>query len=153
MAEETTAEATVKTESAPKEWRPTLLAYLCNWCSYAGANLAGASRLEYDAAIRVIRVPCSGRVDPLMVYKAYERGADGVLVSGCHIGDCHYAEGNYACQGRMVLVRSLLKALGIEDKRFRQTWISASEGAIFQDVVNEMSAELRELGPFHLEKS
>ncbi len=152
MSEEKVVEAPSKAEEAKAEWRPTLLAYLCNWCSYAGANLAGASRMQYDAAVRVVRVPCSGRVDPLMIYKAFERGVDGVLVGGCHLGDCHYAEGNYACQGRMALVRSLLAAAGIEQSRFRLEWISASEGQIFRDVVDEMSAELRELGPFRLEK-
>jgi len=144
MTEQQTAETA--------EWKPTLLAYLCNWCSYAGANLAGASRMTYDAAIRVIRVPCSGRVDPLLIYKAFERGADGVLVGGCHLGDCHYAEGNYACQGRMTLVKALLSAAGVEEGRFRLEWISASEGQIFQQVVNEMAAKLRELGPFKLER-
>ncbi len=151
MSEEKVAEVTVETADARAEWTPTLLAYLCNWCSYAGANLAGAGRMQYDCAVRIIRVPCSGRVDPLMIYKAFERGVDGVLVGGCHLGDCHYAEGNYACQGRMALVKALLDAAGIEPQRFRLEWISASEGQIFRDVVNEMSAELRELGPFRLE--
>jgi len=152
MSEEKVVEAPSEAGAAKAEWRPTLLAYLCNWCSYAGANLAGASRMQYDAAVRVVRVPCSGRVDPLMIYKAFERGVDGVLVGGCHLGDCHYSEGNYACQGRMALVRSLLAAAGIERSRFRLEWISASEGQIFRDVVDEMSAELRELGPFRLKK-
>lgn len=145
---------TVRSEeqTAEKKWRPTLLAYLCNWCSYAGANLAGASRLPYDAAVRVIRVPCSGRVDPLMIYKAFERGVDGVLVGGCHLGDCHYSEGNYACLGRMTLVKALLSAVGIDEGRFRLEWISASEGERFQSVVNEMAAQLRELGPLRLTK-
>jgi len=132
------------------EWTPTLLAILCNWCSYAGANLAGASRMQYDSAVRVVRVPCSGRVDPLMICKAFERGVDGVLVGGCHLGDCHYSEGNYACQGRMALVKALLSAIGVEPERFRPESISASEGQIFRDVVDEMSADLRKLGPFRL---
>jgi F420-non-reducing hydrogenase iron-sulfur subunit len=151
MAQQQTVEAPAHEQAPATEWKPVLLAYLCNWCSYAGANLAGASRLPYDAAIRIIRVPCSGRVDPLMIYKAFERGADGVLVGGCHLGDCHYSEGNYACQGRMTLVKALLKAAGIDEARFRLEWISASEGQIFQEVVNEMAASLRELGPFRLE--
>ena len=150
MAEQQVVEALTEDQAGTVEWRPTLLAYLCNWCSYAGANLAGAGRMPYDAAIRVIRVPCSGRVDPLMIYKAFERGADGVLVGGCHLGDCHSSEGNYACQGRMTLVKAMLAAAGIDQKRFRLEWISASEGSIFQEVVNEMSAQLRELGPFRL---
>ncbi len=152
MAEQQVVEAPTEEQTGTCEWRPTLLAYLCNWCSYAGANLAGASRMPYDAAIRVIRVPCSGRVDPLMIYKAFERGVDGVLVGGCHLGDCHYSEGNYACQGRMTLVKAMLAAAGIEAQRFRLEWVSASEGSIFQEVVNEMSAQLRELGPFRLGK-
>jgi F420-non-reducing hydrogenase iron-sulfur subunit len=151
MAEQQATETAAEETTETAEWRPTLLAYLCNWCSYAGANLAGAGRMPYDAAIRVIRVPCSGRVDPLMIYKAFERGVDGVLVGGCHLGDCHYSEGNYACQGRMTLVKALLKAAGIEEGRFRLEWISASEGSIFQAVVNEMAAKLRELGPAKLD--
>jgi len=129
---------------------PRLLAYLCNWCSYAGANLAGGSRMKYPAAIRVIRVPCSGRVDPLMVFKAFERGLDGVLIGGCHLGDCHYNRGNYAAQGRMGLVTELLRLVGIEPERFRLEWISASEGGRFRDVVTEMTGELQELGPLSL---
>jgi len=150
MTEQQTAETAVEERAEAGEWRPTLLAYLCNWCSYAGANLAGAGRMPYDAAVRVVRVPCSGRVDPLMIYKAFERGVDGVLVGGCHLGDCHYSEGNYACQGRMTLVKALLKAAGIDEGRFRLEWISASEGQIFQAVVNEMAERLRELGPGRL---
>jgi len=155
MAEQQVVEAQAETGEVAcppgaGPWRPTLLAYLCNWCSYAGANLAGASRMPYDAAIRVIRVPCSGRVDPLMIYKAFERGVDGVLVGGCHLGDWHSSEGNYARQGRMTLVRAMLAAAGVDEKRFRLEWISASEGSIFQAVVNEMSEDLRALGPFGL---
>ena len=150
MAEQQVVEAPTEAQGPTAEWRPTLLAYLCNWCSYAGANLAGASRMPYEASIRVIRVPCSGRVDPLFIYKAFERGVDGVLVGGCHLGDCHYAEGNYACQGRMALVKALLAAAGIDQKRFRLEWISASEGQIFQAVVNEMTEQLRALGPCKL---
>ena len=149
MPEDTVVEAAPETPTA-EPWSPTLLAILCNWCSYAGANLAGASRMQYDPAVRVVRVPCSGRVDPLMIYKAFERAVDGVLVGGCHLGDCHYSEGNYACQGRMALVKALLSAAGIEPERFRLEWISASEGQIFRDVIDEMSAKLRELGPLKL---
>jgi len=138
MAEETIAEATVETESASKEWRPTLLAYLCNWCSYAGANLAGASRLEYDAAIRIIRVPCSGRVDPLMVYKAFERGADGVLVSGCHIGDCHYIDANHWTEKRVQNVHKRMAKLDIRPERLQLEWISAAEGVRFAELMKNM---------------
>ncbi len=145
-----TAVAESAAATTTEEWTPTLLAILCNWCSYAGANLAGASRMQYDSAVRVVRVPCSGRVDPLMIYKAFERGVDGVLVGGCHLGDCHYSEGNYACQGRMALVKALVSAMGVEPERFRLEWISASEGQIFRDIVDEMSGELRKLGPFRL---
>jgi len=129
---------------------PRLLAYLCNWCSYAGANLAGGSRLKYPATLRVIRVPCSGRVDPLMVFKAFERGLDGLLLGGCHLGDCHYNRGNYAAKGRMGLVSELLRLMGVEPQRFRLEWISASEGSRFRDVVTEMTADLEELGPLCL---
>ena len=128
-------------------WQPKLIGFLCNWCSFAGADMAGTSRLTYPAAIRIIRVPCTGRVDPLFVAKAFQRGADGVLVAGCHPGDCHYAEGNYHLRRRYALLRELLDALGVERERFRLEWVSASEGKKFAHVVGEFTAQVAALGP------
>ncbi len=128
-------------------WEPRLVGFLCNWCSFAGADMAGTSRLGYPPAIRIIRVPCTGRVDPLLVAKAFQRGADGVLVAGCHPGDCHYAEGNYYMRRRYALLRRLLEFLGIEGDRFRLEWVSASEGKKFARVVTEFTDRVAALGP------
>ncbi len=126
---------------------PRIVGFLCNWCSYAGADMAGTSRMTYPSNIRIIRVPCSGRVDPLLVIKAFEMGADGVLVAGCHPGDCHYSEGNYHTRRRFALLRPFLDYLGIEDKRFKLEWVSATEGKKFTQVVTEFTSELKQLGP------
>jgi F420-non-reducing hydrogenase iron-sulfur subunit len=132
---------------APAAWQPKLVGFLCNWCSFAGADMAGTSRLSYPPAIRIIRVPCTGRVDPLLVAKAFQQGADGVLVSGCHPGDCHYAEGNYYMRRRYVVLQRLLHYLGIEEDRFRLEWVSASEGKKFARVITEFTAHVTGLGP------
>jgi len=129
------------------EYQPKVIGFLCNWCSYAGADLAGTSRMSYPPNIRIIRVPCSGRVDPLFVLKCFQQGADGVLVSGCHPGDCHYTEGNYHAKRRFVLLRNFLNYLGIERERLRVEWVSASEGARFTEIVSSFTAELAKLGP------
>jgi F420-non-reducing hydrogenase iron-sulfur subunit len=126
---------------------PTIVAFFCNWCTYTAADLAGTSRLKYPPNARVIRVMCSGRVDPQFVMEAFARGADGVLIGGCHPGDCHYMEGNYKTMRRVTLLRPLLRALGIEDERLRLEWISASEGEKVARVISEMVAALRALGP------
>ena len=126
---------------------PRIVGFLCNWCSYAGADMAGTSRMTYPSNIRIIRVPCSGRVDPLLVIKAFEMGADGVLVAGCHPGDCHYSAGNYHTRRRFALLRPFLDYLGIEDKRFKLEWVSATEGKKFTQVVTEFTNELKQLGP------
>lgn len=128
-------------------YQPRIIGFLCNWCSYAGADLAGTSRITYPANIRVIRVPCSGRVDPMLIVKSFELGADGVLVSGCHPGECHYLEGNYHARRRLALLRSLLDYLGIERERFQVQWVSASEGRKFAEVVSSFTTELAGLGP------
>lgn len=128
-------------------WEPTLVGFLCNWCSFAGADMAGTSRISYPPALRIIRVPCTGRVDPLFVAKAFQQGADGVLVAGCHPGDCHYAEGNYHMRRRYAMLRELLDFLGIARERFRLEWVSASEGSKFARVVSEFTAAVRALGP------
>ena len=130
----------------------TVVAFLCNWCSYAGADLAGLSRFQYPPTIRIIRVMCSGRVDPVLVLKAFEEGADGVLVGGCHIGDCHYISGNLQTKERMEnLIRSL-EILGLEKGRLRLEWVSAGEGQKFQQVVFDFTKKLQELGPSPLIK-
>ncbi|MCK4387369.1 MAG: hydrogenase iron-sulfur subunit [Dehalococcoidia bacterium] len=128
-------------------YQPRIVGFLCNWCSYAGADLAGTSRISYPPNIRVIRVPCSGRVDPMLIVKSFELGADGVLVSGCHPGECHYLEGNYHARRRFALLRSLLDYLGIERERFQMQWVSASEGRKFAEVVSSFTDELVRLGP------
>jgi coenzyme F420-reducing hydrogenase delta subunit len=130
------------------DFQPRIVAFVCNWCTYAGADLAGTSRLKYAANVRVVRVPCSGRVDPLYVVKAFERGADGVLVSGCHPGDCHYAEGNYYARRRWTVFRELMFFLGIEPERLQFSWVSAAEGAKWADLINGLTEQLRGIGPF-----
>jgi F420-non-reducing hydrogenase iron-sulfur subunit len=128
-------------------YRPTIVAFLCNWCAYTGADLAGTSRLRYAPNIRIIRVMCSGRIDPTFILKAFQQGADGVLVCGCHPGDCHYQEGNYKCLRRFKLIRKFTKQMGIEEERLQLEWISASEGKQFAELVNNMTKTLLALGP------
>jgi len=129
-------------------WEPKLVGFCCNWCSYAGADLAGTSRLAYPPNIRVIRVPCSARVRPEFVLRAFQRGADGVLVAGCHPGDCHYTSGNYYTRRRFLLIKRLLVYVGIEPERLQARWISGSEGPKFQEVISEFTDTIRELGPY-----
>lgn len=128
-------------------FEPRIVGFLCNWCSYAGADLAGTSRLSYPPNIRIVRVPCSGRVDPLFVLRALRDGADGVLVLGCHPGDCHYSDGNYHARRRFAIMHELLTFVGYERERVRVDWVSASEGARFARVVNEFTENVRALGP------
>jgi F420-non-reducing hydrogenase iron-sulfur subunit len=128
-------------------FEPNIIGFLCNWCSYAGADLAGTSRMKYPPNIKSIRVMCSGRVDPVFVLEALKKGADGVLVAGCHPGDCHYQSGNYKANRRMKLLRKLLEELAIDPKRVRFEYISASEGAKFASVATEFVDELKKLGP------
>jgi len=132
------------------EWQPRLVAFFCNWCTYTAADLAGVSRLKYAPNVRVIRLMCSGRVDPQFVLEAFARGADGVLIGGCHPGDCHYVEGNYKALRRFQMLGRMLRDLGIEEQRLRLAWISASEGERVRAVVNEMVESLTSLGPLAL---
>ncbi len=132
-------------------FEPKIVGFLCNWCSYTGADLAGTSRMKYAPNVRVIRVMCSGRVDPTFVIKAFSEGADGVLLLGCHPGDCHYQSGNIKTLRRVPLLRRLLVDLGLEPGRLRLEWVSASEGERFKTVVNEFVDEVRRLGPLDLE--
>ena len=128
------------------EYQPKIVGFLCNWCSYAGADLAGTSRICYPSNIRIIRVPCSGRVDPLLIVKSFQQGADGVLIAGCHPGDCHYSEGNYYARRRLALLHTLLEYIGIEKERFQIQWVSASEGKRWANVVSSFTEGLSRLG-------
>lgn len=131
---------------------PRIIAFLCNWCTYTGADLAGTSRMQYPPNVRIIRVMCSGAVDPLYILKPLLEGADGVLIGGCHAGDCHYVNGNYKARRRVAVVRSYLEQLGLEPDRIWFRFISASEGKVFADTVAEMTAQLKKLGPNPLAK-
>lgn len=133
--------------SAAEAFEPTIIGFLCNWCTYAGADLAGVSRLKYPPNVRPVRVMCSGRVEPELVLKAFYEGADGVLISGCHPGDCHYIEGNYKTVRRKELLDRMLEQFGIEKERLRLTWVSASEGDLWAKVVAETVEAVRRLGP------
>lgn len=130
-----------------REWKPRLVAFFCNWCTYTAADLAGVSRLKYAPNVRVIRLMCSGRVDPQFILEALAKGADGVLIGGCHPGDCHYVEGNYKMLRRFQLLKRMLQDMGIEEARVRLEWISAAEGDKVRQVVNEMTETIQELGP------
>lgn len=130
-----------------KTWEPKILAFLCNWCSYAGADLAGTSRIQYPPNVRVIRVPCSGRINPLFILKALQSGMDGVLVSGCHPGDCHYLTGNFAGRRKSATLKGFLEFLGMEEGRVQFSWVSAAEGVKFSQVVAEVTNDIKRLGP------
>jgi F420-non-reducing hydrogenase iron-sulfur subunit len=130
-------------------FEPRIVGFLCNWCSYAGANLAGTSRIQYPSNIRIIRVPCSGRVDPMFVARAFQEGADGVMVLGCHPGDCHYRDGNYYARRRFALMHGFLDFLGIDRRRLQIDWVSAAEGKRFAQVVGGFTEQVRQLGPYN----
>ncbi|MFH1262930.1 MAG: hydrogenase iron-sulfur subunit [Pseudomonadota bacterium] len=132
-------------------YEPRIVGFLCNWCSYTGADLAGTSRIKYPPNIRIIRVMCSARIDPSFVMKALEGGADGVLICGCHPGDCHYVEGNYKAMRRYELLKRVMRWYGIEEDRVRLEWVSASEGQRFADIVADMTEKLRRLGPSQIQ--
>ncbi len=129
------------------DFDPKILGFVCNWCTYAGADLAGTSRIQYPPNIRIIRLMCSGSVDPLYILKSLLEGVDGVLIGGCHPGDCHYTNGNYKARRRIAILKSILRQVGLEDERVVLRWISASEGKRFADTVTEMVGKLKELGP------
>jgi F420-non-reducing hydrogenase iron-sulfur subunit len=132
---------------ANEDFEPIIIGFCCNWCSYAGADLAGVSRLQYPPDLRIIRVMCSGMVHPSLVIDALTKGADGVLICGCHPGDCHYLEGNLRAENRKEAIELMLEDFGVESERFRLEWVSASEAPRFAEVVREMSQAVRELGP------
>ena len=126
---------------------PKILVFACNWCTYAGADLAGLSRLQYPPNVRILRVPCSGRVNPQFVLRAFQRGIDGVLVCGCHPGDCHYTSGNYFTRRRYLLMTRMLEFMGTDPERFQIRWISGSEGPKFQEVITEATSTIKAIGP------
>ena len=129
------------------EFEPNIVAFLCNWCSYAGADLTGTTRTHYPPTVKVIRVMCTGRVNPLFVIQALRQGADGVLISGCHPGECHYLKGNFLARRRFLLMKNLLEYIGINPSRIRMSWVSASEGKKFADVITEVTEDIKKLGP------
>ncbi len=139
-----------QTTDEMNEFEPNIVAFLCNWCSYAGADLAGTSRIKYPPNVKVIRVMCSGRVNPLFVINALQQGADGVLIGGCHPGDCHYAQGNYYARRRIAVLKKLLEFIGIEPERVHMAWVSAAEGQKFADVIKEVTDHVKKIGPQHL---
>ncbi len=147
MAKSDSCTKPARARAGASAFEPRIVAFLCNWCSYAGADLAGISRIQYPPTIRVIRVPCSGRVDPFYILKALQSGADGVLVSGCHPGDCHYLTGNYVARRRFAVLHDLLDFFGIEPGRVTFSWVSAAEGERFAEVVRQTTEKVRALGP------
>lgn len=133
--------------SEQENYEPRVVAFLCKWCSSAGSDLAGVSRIQYPANATPITVPCTGAVSPMYILSAFNKGADGVLVSGCHIGDCHYIEGNFLARRKMHLIMELLEFIGVEPNRFRMSWVSAAEGAKFAQVITDFVGDLKPLGP------
>ena len=138
-----------ETPASGTGFEPKIVAFVCTWCTYTGADLAGTSRLQMPPNVRVVRLNCSSRVDPLFVMKAFERGADGVIISGCHPGDCHYSTGNYYARRRFAIFRELLDFMGVDDRRLTVSWVSASQGGKWREVVSEAITRAKELGPFH----
>jgi coenzyme F420-reducing hydrogenase delta subunit len=138
---------TVDSASVADDWKPSIVAFLCNWCSYAGADLAGVSRLQYGPNVRIIRVPCSARVDPQFILKALQNGADGVLVSGCHPGDCHYIHGNLVARRKFSVIKKFLEHIGIESERVQFSWVSASEGSRFAALMDTVIDDVKRVGP------
>ena len=143
----TAAEPTAAAPAESGAFEPTILAFCCHWCTYSGADLAGLNRMNYPANVRLLRVPCSGRVNPQYILSAFNKGCDGVLVCGCHPGDCHYVSGNYYARRRMMAFKRLLEYTGLEPQRFQVRWISGSEAGKFRDTVIDVCEQIRELGP------
>ena len=136
-----------------EEFEPRIIAFLCNWCSYAGADLAGVSRMQYPPNTRHIRVMCTGTLSPHHILKAFQKGADGVIVAGCHIGDCHYLKGNYMTIKRVAILKELLKFTGFQQERLHLEWVSAAEGVRFAELVRTFTQKIKALGPSHLKSS
>lgn len=136
-----------------EKFEPKILAFVCNWCTYTGADLAGTSRIQYPPNVRIIRLMCTGAVDPVYILKAITEGVDGVLIGGCHPGDCHYTDGNYKARRRVAILKSILKSIGFDESRVMLRWISASEGARFAETISEFVDILKEKGPSPLKKA
>jgi coenzyme F420-reducing hydrogenase delta subunit len=130
------------------EFKPKIVAFVCNWCTYAGADLTGTSRMKYSADVKIVRFPCTGRIDFMLLMKAFDNGADGIIVSGCHPNDCHYSTGNFHARRRWMVFRNLLEFTGIDVERIRFSWVSAAEGAKWAVLVNETADKIRKLGPY-----
>jgi F420-non-reducing hydrogenase iron-sulfur subunit len=130
------------------EFEPRVVAFVCNWCTYAGADLTGTSRIKYATNVRIVRFPCTGRIDYMLILKAFGEGADGVIVSGCHPNDCHYTSGNFHARRRWIVFRGLLDFMGIDIRRITFSWVSAAEGSKWADIVNRTVGTLRDLGPY-----
>ena len=130
------------------DFEPKIVAFVCNWCTYAGADLTGTSRIKYSPNVKIIRFPCTGRIDFMLLLKAFSNGADGIIVSGCHPNDCHYTSGNFHARRRWTIFRSLLNFMGIDIKRITFTWVSAAEGAKWAEVVNSTAEKIKEMGPY-----
>ena len=131
-----------------QEFEPKIVAFVCNWCTYAGADLTGTSRIKYAANVKIIRFPCTGRIDFMILMKAFENGADGIIVSGCHPNDCHYSTGNFHARRRWIVFRNLMNFTGIDTERIQFSWVSAAEGFKWADVVNKTVAKIRAMGPY-----
>jgi F420-non-reducing hydrogenase iron-sulfur subunit len=143
-----TGEVKNEQASSPEGFEPTIIAFVCNWCTYAGADLAGTSRLKYPANVRPIKLTCTGRIAPAFILKAFQEGADAVLVSGCHPGDCHYTSGNYHARRRWTIFRALLEFSGIDPRRVHFSWVSAAEGRKWSELITDITEQVRKLGPF-----
>jgi F420-non-reducing hydrogenase iron-sulfur subunit len=130
------------------DFEPKIVAFVCNWCTYAGADLTGTSRIKYASNVRIIRFPCTGRIDYMLLMKAFDEGADGIMISGCHPNDCHYTSGNFHARRRWIMFRSLCDFIGIDTRRIVFSWVSAAEGARWAELVNSTVASIRELGPY-----
>lgn len=141
------------TTNKTDRFEPKIVAFVCNWCTYAGADLAGISRLHYEPNVRIIKLPCTGAIEPMFLIKALEKGADGILVSGCHPGDCHYIEGNYHARRRWTVLIELMDFCGINRERIHFSWVSAAEGKKWVELVNKITQKIRSLGPFDEYKS
>lgn len=131
-----------------EEFKPKIVAFVCNWCTYAGADLTGTSRMKYSANVKIIRFPCTGRIDFMLLMKAFDNGADGIIVSGCHPNDCHYSTGNFHARRRWMVFRNLLEFSGVDVERVQFSWVSAAEGAKWADVVNKTVEKIKQLGPY-----
>ena len=140
-------QSSINTVRFMDNFEPQIVAFLCNWCSYAGADLAGTSRMEYPANVKAVKVMCSGRVNPMLIVNALQQGADAVLISGCHPGDCHYTHGNYFTRRRFQIMRRILEFIGIHPSRVRMSWVSAAEGKKFTKVINEVVEDVKKIGP------